>query len=168
METVFILLGSNIGDRERLLRSAIDRMEQVEGFELIATSAIYSSEAQEMESESPPFLNQVVMADYQFTPKELLRALEQIETDLGRTDKGGMQPRTIDLDILLFGQKTIDQKQLTIPHPRLLERSFALVPLAQIDPEVVHPVTGRTIGSYITDELRSELEVYKDHVARGV
>ncbi len=168
METVFILLGSNLGDRERLLRKAIDRMERIEGFELIASSAVYASDAQGMKGENPPFLNQVIMADYQYTPKELLRALEQIETDLGRTDKGGMTPRTIDLDILLFGQKVIDQKQLTVPHPKLLERSFALVPLAQIDAEVVHPVTGRTIGSYITDKLQSEVEVYKDHVARSV
>jgi len=166
--TIHILMGSNLGDRESYLIAALDRMAGLEGFEVIATSAIYVSEAQDMEGENPSFLNQVVKADYDFTAGELLHSLEKIEVDLGRTDKGQLEPRTIDLDILLFGDEEIATEHLTVPHPKLLNRPFALVPLTQIDPRLVHPTTGNPLAAYLTAESRQRVTVYRDHVARSV
>ena len=166
--TVYILLGSNLGDREGYLNEARKRLEALEGLEVIATSAIYISDAVEMAEGSPSFLNQVVKGDYQYSAGELLHSLQAIESDLDRTGKGDMTPRTIDLDILLFGQRAIETDTLTVPHPKLLERPFALIPLEQIDPGLEHPVTGNPISAHITDRQRHQVEVYKDHVARNV
>ncbi|MCP4685720.1 MAG: 2-amino-4-hydroxy-6-hydroxymethyldihydropteridine diphosphokinase [bacterium] len=166
--TVHILMGSNMGDRESYLVAALDRLAAVEGLEIIATSAVYSSEAQDMEGENPAFLNQAVKADYDFTAGELLHSLEKIEIDLGRTGKGQREPRTIDLDILLFGEEQITGERLTVPHPELLNRPFALIPLVQIDPRLVHPSTGRRLVEYLTLKARQQVTVYRDHVARSI
>ncbi len=166
--TVYILMGSNMGDRESYLVAALDRLSGLEGLEVIAASGIYISEAQGMKGENPSFLNQVVKADYDFTPGELLHTLEKVEIELGRTGKGQLEPRTIDLDILLFGEEKIDTERLTIPHPELLNRPFALVPLLQVDPHQTHPSTGRPLVEYLTDESREQVTLYRDHVARSV
>jgi 2-amino-4-hydroxy-6-hydroxymethyldihydropteridine diphosphokinase len=166
--TVHILMGSNMGNRENYLAAALDRLGRIEGLEITATSALYVSEAQDMEGENPSFLNQVVRADYDFTAGELLHTLEKLELELGRTGKGRRQPRTIDLDILLFGEEIIDTDNLTVPHAELLNRPFALVPLLQIDPHLVYPPTGRPLAEYLTDEARQLVTLYRDHVARSV
>ncbi len=167
-EEVYILLGSNIGDRERFIDAAVDRMGFIEGLEIVAASSLYLSEAVGMDDNAPSFLNGVIKADYRYPPHELLRNLEKIESDLGRTDKGQSLPRTIDLDILLFGQKTVNTTNLIIPHPRMLKRPFALVPLLEIDPEISHPVTGRPISSYVSERSRAQVTLYRDHVARNL
>ncbi|MBU0984833.1 MAG: 2-amino-4-hydroxy-6-hydroxymethyldihydropteridine diphosphokinase [candidate division Zixibacteria bacterium] len=167
-ETTYILLGSNLGDREGFLAAALDRMQSIEGLEIIATSAVYVTEPVDMPPDAPGFLNQVVKADYQYAPRELLHALEQIEYELGRTGKGRCLPRTMDLDILLFGEQVLDSKQLTIPHRKLLRRAFALVPLLQLDANLVHPVTNKPIAKYLSTAEAAEVIVYKDHVARNV
>ena len=166
--TVYILLGSNMGNRESYLAAALEHLSGLEGFEIIASSGVYVSEAQDMEGENPSFLNQVVKADYDFTAGELLLSLEKLEIELGRTGKGQREPRTIDLDILLFGDEVIDTERLTVPHRELLNRPFVLVPLVQIDPDLVHPGTGRPLFEYVTDEVRERVTMYKDHVARSV
>lgn len=167
-QTVYILLGSNIGDREKSLESAVNKMKSVEGLELIATSATYVSDPVDMPVDSPSFLNMVAKADYAYTPLELLRALESIETALGRTDKGKNLPRTIDLDILLFGDQIVDTKQFSVPHPELLNRPFAMIPLVQIDPDLKHPANGRKFADFITEEDQNQIIIYRDHVARNV
>ncbi|MDH3892106.1 MAG: 2-amino-4-hydroxy-6-hydroxymethyldihydropteridine diphosphokinase [candidate division Zixibacteria bacterium] len=165
-ETVFILAGSNMGDREKNLADALAKLEFIEGLEIVATSAIYLSEADGMDSAAPSFMNQAVMADYRFTAGELLNALELIEKKLGRTGKGQQLPRTIDLDILLFGQQVIESERLSIPHRELLNRPFAMAPILQIDPKVTHPVTKRPVSDFLSDEDRNKVMLYKDHVAR--
>ena len=165
-ETVFILAGSNMGDREKNLADALAKLEFVEGLEIIATSAIYISTAQGMRSDSPSFMNQAVMADYMYTPSELLNALELVEKKLGRTGKGQNLPRTIDLDILLFGQQVIETERLSVPHRELLNRPFAMAPILQIDPDVVHPVTNKPLADFLNEEDRNQVMLYKDHVAR--
>jgi len=167
-ETVYILIGSNMGDREKNLSAALAKLETVPGMEIVAISGIYLSEAEEMESDSPSFMNQVVMGDYQYLPNELLDALELIEKKLGRTGKGRKQPRTIDLDILLFGDRIVETERLSVPHRELLNRPFAMVPLLQIEPDLVHPVVKRPISEFITDKQRERVLLYKDHVARNV
>jgi 2-amino-4-hydroxy-6-hydroxymethyldihydropteridine diphosphokinase len=167
-ETVYLLLGSNMGDRDKNLTSALGQLAALEGLECTAVSAVYITEAREMVGENPSFLNQVVKADYAFSANELLHALEKIETNLGRTDKGAKKPRTIDCDILLFGDKVIDTPTLKVPHPRLTQRPFALVPLVEIDPQLIHPVTRRPLTEYLSAKDRAEVILYKDHVARNI
>lgn len=167
-ETVYILLGSNIGDREKYLQKALNKLETLEGFELVACSSIYVTEAQDMAPESPNFLNQVVKGDYKYTPRELLNALELIEKNLGRTGKGKREPRTIDLDILFFGERVIATDNLTVPHPELPVRPFAMVPLLEIDPDLIHPVTKLRVDEFINDDDRKSIILYKDYVARNV
>jgi len=167
-EIVYIGLGSNLGDREQFLAQAVHRLEQLEGFELIALSAIYNTRPQDMPDDSPEFLNQVIRADYEYTPGELLRALEDIERELGREEKGENQPRTIDLDLLLFGDREINTDYLVVPHPQLLKRAFALIPLLQIDPELVHPKSGKPLADFVTTGGRATVKLFKDHVAREI
>ena len=165
-ETVFILAGSNIGDREKYLTNALSKLECVEGLEIIATSAIYISDAQGMTSDTPSFMNQAVMGDYQYTANELLSALELVEKKLGRTDKDQNLSRTIDLDILLFGQQVIETDKLSIPHRELLNRPFAMIPILQIDPNIIHPVTKKPVANFLSEEDQNQVLLYKDHVAR--
>ncbi len=167
-ETIYISLGSNMGDREKNLTTALVSLEEIPGLEIIATSAIYISEPQDMHANSPDFMNQVVMADYSFRAAELLDGLERIETKMGRTGKGQRKPRVIDLDILLFGDQVIETERLSIPHRKMLSRPFVLVPLLQISPEVVHPVLKEPIADHLTDKDRDKAILFKDHVARSI
>jgi len=167
-ETVYILMGSNMGDREKNLSAALAKLEEVPGLEIVAVSSIYLSEAEGMEGANPPFMNQAIMVDYQFLPNELLDALEMIEKMFGRSGKGEKKPRMIDLDILLFGDRIIETERLSIPHRELLNRTFAMVPLLQIEPNIIHPVVKLPVAEFLTDEDRQKVLLYKDHVARNV
>lgn len=166
--TVYILIGSNLGDRERNLTAAAEKLGALPGLEIIALSSIYVSHAQDMKGENPSFLNQVLKVDYKYLPNELLNSLELIEVKLGRTGKGKKEPRIIDLDILLFGDKIIETETLSVPHRELLNRPFAMVPLLEIDPEIEHPVTKRPVSEFLSEENRREIILYKDNVARNV
>ncbi len=167
-DTVYILSGSNLGDREKNLELACEKLSALPGVEVIATSALYLSKAQDMKGENPDFMNQVIMLEFQYRPNELLNGLEQIETEMGRTDKGKLKPRIIDLDILLFGDEIIDTKELTIPHKQLLKRPFAMIPLLQITPDIEHPVKKRAIAEFLKKSDENKVEMYKDHVARNI
>ena len=168
--TTYLLLGSNIGDRERFLSDARDQISSIEGLEIIAMSAIYNTEPVAMEGENPPFLNQVVMAEYQFRPLELLGELETIERLLGReaSEKGMHRPRTIDLDILLFGEEQLKSDRLTIPHRELTKRPFALIPLVEINPDITHPLTHKPLAGFIKPTDYNQVILYKDYVARNI
>jgi 2-amino-4-hydroxy-6-hydroxymethyldihydropteridine diphosphokinase len=165
---VYIGLGSNLGDRESFLKQAVSRLEKVDGLEITAVSAVYVSQPEGMADNSPSFLNQVVRAECASTPDDLLRTVEHIETELGRAGKGVYLARTIDIDILLFGERRIKTDRLEIPHPRMLKRPFVLVPLLEIDSTLTHPATGKLLSQYVTSAARLNLKVYKDHVARQV
>ena len=142
------------------------RVRDIEGLEIAAVSTIYVSPAKDMAEDAPSFLNQVVKGEYAYTASELLTALEQIESALGRDGKGERLARTIDLDILLFGQARIKTDRLQVPHPRLTKRAFVLVPLLEIDPELTDPVSGKPLSESTTKAGRAEIEIYEDHVAR--
>ncbi len=165
-EIVYLLLGSNLGDRERNLADARERISSLEGCELIASSSLYVSDAVDMPVDSPSFLNQVLKVEYTYPPLELLHALEKIEQDLGRTDKGKLLPRLVDCDILLFGTQIIKSEKLTVPHAKLTQRPFALVPLLEIDSALVHPAHKKPIASFLTEKGSQSVLLYKDHVAR--
>lgn len=165
-EIAYLLLGSNLGDRESNLTKARELISAIEGCELVAYSSIYLSDAVEMAEGSPSFMNQVVKIEYAYTPLELLHACEKVEQQLGRTDKGKMLPRLLDCDMLLFGDQTISTERLTVPHAKLLQRPFAMIPLLEIDPALVHPVTKKPISNYLTPEDSRSVLLYRDHVAR--
>jgi 2-amino-4-hydroxy-6-hydroxymethyldihydropteridine diphosphokinase len=167
-ELVYILMGSNLGDREHNLASAMKHIGALEGIEIVAVSSIYQSDPIGMKDSGPDFLNQVVKCEYQFLPSELLDSLEKIEVSLGRTDKGSRLSRTIDLDVLLFGSQVIDTPRITVPQKDLLKRPFALVPLLQIDPDFVHPVTKKPLAGYLSAASRHTVTLYKDYVSREV
>ncbi|MBN2227642.1 MAG: 2-amino-4-hydroxy-6-hydroxymethyldihydropteridine diphosphokinase [candidate division Zixibacteria bacterium] len=162
LSTVYLALGSNLGDREQNLVKAISLISDMEGFETIALSPIFISEAVDMDEDAPTFFNMVIKGDYRYRPSELLDNMEAIERQLGRTDKGMCQPRTIDIDLLLFGEEIIETERLTVPHRKMLDRPFVLAPLMEIAPEAVHPVTGNLIQSYYNDEESDKLVIYKE------
>jgi len=165
---VYILSGSNVGDREANLGIALAKMELLPGLKIAAASAIYITSAQEMPDDSPSFMNQAVMVVCDYAPEQLLTELEIIEREMGRVDKGMFLPRIIDLDILLFGKELIETPRLTMPHPRLLQRPFALIPLLEISPDLTHPGTGRKLSEYLGDERRSGVVRFRDYVARNI
>jgi 2-amino-4-hydroxy-6-hydroxymethyldihydropteridine diphosphokinase len=136
---VFVGLGANLGERERTIREALERIGREPGIELVAVSALRETEPED-ELDQPRFLNGAALLETELAPRELLERLLAIERELGRT-RGGRRfgPRTIDLDILLYGDRTIDEPGLRIPHPRLHRRRFALEPLAELDPALTLP-----------------------------
>jgi 2-amino-4-hydroxy-6-hydroxymethyldihydropteridine diphosphokinase len=142
MARAYVGLGANLGDREATLRAAIAALDATEGVQVSAVSALRETEPVGY-LDQPRFLNGAVALEATLAPRELLDALLAVERSLGRT-RGGPRfgPRTIDLDLLLYGEESIDEQGLTVPHPRLHERAFALEPLAELDPDLVVPGHG--------------------------
>jgi len=143
LKTVYLSLGSNVGDREDHLRSALERLEAAD-VRIVRRSAVYETEPQGL-PDQPWFLNMVVEAETELFPMQLLARIHSIERDLGRERLTPKGPRTIDIDILLYGHAVIRTAALEIPHPRIAERRFVLEPLAGIAPDLRHPVVGKTV-----------------------
>ena len=144
-ENVFILLGSNLGDREMLVNQACKMIGERCG-EIVDKSSLYESEPWGFQSEQW-FLNQVVVMETALKPDELMSTLLSIEKELGRDRSvkyDGYVSRPIDLDILYFGDKIIETQMVTAPHPRLHQRRFTLLPLCEIAPDFVHPLLKMT------------------------
>lgn len=145
--TAFVGLGSNLGDRLGHLRAALNAMAAA-GLQVEAVSSVYES-APMYVADQPTFYNAAARLRTGRTPSMLLSQLLKIETELGRVRAERFGPRTVDLDILLLGPAggtVVREASLVVPHPRLLERSFALVPLAEVGGECVHPMVGRRIA----------------------
>jgi 2-amino-4-hydroxy-6-hydroxymethyldihydropteridine diphosphokinase len=138
---VYLSLGSNVGDRETNLNTAIEHLRALG--EVAAVSSFYETEPVEFAAQ-PWFLNCVVKLDTEKMPKQLLSGVLAIEKEMGRKRGKKKGPRSIDIDILLFGNSIIDTKGLTVPHPAMHERRFVLEPLGEIAPEARHPVFKRT------------------------
>lgn len=141
MATAFIGIGSNLGDRETHLRGALELLSAEEGIKIVAVSVLRETEPVGP-VEQGPFLNGAVHVDTELRPKELLERLLDIEERLGRVRRERFGPRTIDLDLLVYGDEVLDEPGLTLPHPRLHERRFALEPLAELAPGLVLPGRG--------------------------
>jgi len=140
----FVGLGSNLGDREAQIRLALDALRQVAETRVVRVSSIYDTEPVG-EPNQPNFLNAVALIDTQLSARQLLWNLQLIERRLGRVRTQHWGPRTIDLDLLLFGDLVLDEPDLKIPHPELTRRAFVLVPLVELDPLLVHPESGETL-----------------------
>jgi 2-amino-4-hydroxy-6-hydroxymethyldihydropteridine diphosphokinase len=135
-------LGANLGDRERALRAAVGALAAEHGVELVAVSTLRDTEPFGVD-EQPRFLNGVVALDTSLPPRELLDLLLALEQRFGRVRVPGEHgPRTLDLDLLLYGGEEIDEPGLTVPHPRLHERRFVLEPLGELAPGLVVPGRG--------------------------
>lgn len=144
----FIGLGSNLGDREQHLRQALEQIEQLPESTIVRASSLYDTEPVGAPGQ-PHFLNAVVWIETRMPPRQLLWNLLRIEKRLGRVRTQRWGPRTIDLDLLMVGDMVIDEPELTLPHPRMTERSFVMVPLVELDPLAIHPVTGQTLLSIL-------------------
>lgn len=136
MATVYLALGSNLGDREKNLEEARERIAAF--VSVTRASSIYETEPVGVK-EQPWFLNQVLAGTTPLSPVDLLRRVKKIETEMGRTEGIRFGPRPIDIDILFYDRVIELSPILTIPHPRLHERAFVLTPLAEIAPELIHP-----------------------------
>ena len=141
--TVYLSLGSNIGDRKGHLRAAAERLAGPD-LRILRASPIYETEPVDYTSQRW-FLNQVVEAETALFPMQLLSRIGRIERELGRRRTIPKGPRTIDIDILLYGQAVVHNAALEIPHPRMAQRRFVLAPLADLAPDLRHPVTNLTI-----------------------
>jgi len=139
--TAFVGIGSNLGDREANLRRAIELLSAEEGIEVVAVSELRET-APVGPVEQGPFLNGAVQLETSLGPRELLARLLAVENRLGRVRDERWGPRTIDLDLLLYGVETIEEPGLTVPHPRLHERRFVLEPLVDLDPALEIPGLG--------------------------
>jgi 2-amino-4-hydroxy-6-hydroxymethyldihydropteridine diphosphokinase len=137
MPTIYLSLGSNIGDRQANIRAAIAALPST-GVQVNQVSSLYETEPVDF-LDQPWFLNCVVETETSLVPSALLQALHSIETQLGRKKDFAKGPRKIDLDILLYGAQTIATPDLQVPHPRTLQRRFVLTPLAEIAPNLQHP-----------------------------
>ena len=148
-KTVYLSLGSNLGDRAANLRAAIERLAEFGKVE--AVSSFYETEPVEAPPQ-PWFLNCAVKFDTEKMPRQLLSSILNLEQSMGRQRKPGKGPRVIDIDILVFGSSIVELPSLTVPHPQLNRRRFVLEPLVEIAPELRHPVFKRTMR-----ELRDAL-----------
>jgi 2-amino-4-hydroxy-6-hydroxymethyldihydropteridine diphosphokinase len=159
-KTVYLGLGSNLKDRKAQMDQAVVRLAELG--KVLAVSSYYETEPMEV-ARQPWFLNCALALETELMPRQLLAAVLEIEQAMGRRRTQPKGPRTIDIDILLFGNSKVETEGLVIPHPRMAERRFVLEPLAEIAPEARHPVLKRTIR-----ELRDALGKGGGTVARWV
>lgn len=145
-DRVYLSLGSNVGDREDHLRGAITRLESIA--RVISVSSFYETEPMEVTNQ-PWFLNCAVKAETTKVPKQFMAAVLEMEREMGRLRTMKKGPRTIDIDILLFGDAVVDSPEVTIPHPAMHERRFVLEPLAEIASEARHPVFKKTVSEML-------------------
>ena len=153
---VYLGLGGNTGDRESNLEEALGRLDAVAGIQVVRASSFYDTAP--VGPPQPRFLNAVCAVETTLSPEELLDAIHRIENDMGRRrnadDRWG--PRSIDIDLLFYGDRVIDGERLTVPHRQAHKREFVLRPMAEIAPDFMHPVIHRTMADMLEDITRDD------------
>jgi 2-amino-4-hydroxy-6-hydroxymethyldihydropteridine diphosphokinase len=147
MARIYIGMGSNLADPAEQLRSAVEALGQLPQTTLVGVSAFYQSDS--LLPGQPRYTNAVAALDSSLSPIQLLDALQAIENDQGRERLERWGPRTLDLDILLFGDRLIDEPRLKVPHYQIQERAFVLYPLAELAPADLHLPDGRTLADLL-------------------
>jgi 2-amino-4-hydroxy-6-hydroxymethyldihydropteridine diphosphokinase len=142
MTLAYVGLGANLGSREETLRRAVDLLGEAAGVDIVGVSSLRETDPVGV-VDQPPFLNGAVSVETTLSPRRLLDLLLEIERSLGRIRRERWGPRLVDLDLLVYGGHIVEEPGLRVPHPRLHERRFALEPLAELDPALVIPGSGR-------------------------
>jgi len=158
MNDVFLLLGSNLGDREAYLQNAVHHIE-TDIAPVVKRSAVYETQSWG-KTDEPDYLNQVIELKTGLQPGSILQKILAIEKLMGRKREVKWGSRIIDIDILFYGQTVVNDHQLQIPHPELHKRMFTLIPMSEIAPDFIHPVFGKSIFQ-LKSELKSDLIVKK-------
>jgi len=161
LKQAFLSLGSNAGDREAQLLEALGRLEAA-GIHILRRSSIHETEPQDLPDQSW-FLNMVVEVETELFPMLLLARIQAIELGMGRKRDIPKGPRSIDIDILLFGNFIIDTRELQVPHPRMSVRRFVLEPLAELAPDLPHPVTGKTVHEMLSETQAQIVRPWPPH-----
>ena len=143
--TAYLALGSNLGDRLEHLRAAVRKLDATEGVDVVRSSRVYETEP--VGPPQPAYLNAVIQVDTTLSPRELLESALGVEDSLGRVRAERWGPRTIDVDILVYDERTVDEPDLVIPHPRMHERGFVLIPLSELDADAMLP-GGRRLSTH--------------------
>ncbi|MDQ3440329.1 MAG: 2-amino-4-hydroxy-6-hydroxymethyldihydropteridine diphosphokinase [Planctomycetota bacterium] len=151
----FIAVGANLGDRSATIRAALDALDRTSGVRVVRVSRLMENPAVGGPEGAPPFLNGAAELSTTLAPHALLATLLDVERSLGRERRQKWAPRTIDLDLLLYGDLIVQSDDLTIPHPLMHERDFVLIPLAEIAAGVMHPTRAKSIGELRFDRARS-------------
>lgn len=151
MAIVYVGLGSNLGDRERSLETALEKMKRIPHAQLLRSSTRHETEPVGVPSQEK-FLNSVAELETSLPPGDLLTHLQRIEQELGRpAEHDPRAPRTIDLDLLAYDSLALREPKLEIPHPRMQERPFVLIPLLELAPDWKHPVLGRSARELLAE-----------------
>lgn len=162
VHTIFLSLGSNLGDRLNNLQDAIRYLPPK--VQPLSQSRIYETDPWGY-TDQPAFLNLVIKAHTELSPKKLLAYIKKMEGVLGRKISFHYGPRVIDLDILFYDDLVLDSPELTIPHPQLTERAFVLIPLAELAPDLVHPVIKKTIWQLKTSISTTGIKIFQSPIA---